>query len=377
MINVLVIAILIIPWLILPFNHIPDPTRLIKDAFFDLTMLAIIVMALKDGLKFEYKNKYLSWLAGWVFITFIFNWYYPIIRGTGYNIGTVDAMIHFTLSVVATILVCSNFERIDFIRCGKAICISATLVSVFCIFQGIGLDPMKKLVSYSWKYPVHIAALLDNPDTVGNYLCATLPLFLYFSKPKYYVCLALCLIALFLTHSSLSIVAAFIGIFTYCVFKFQSSKKILLGMIISLVVFISFCAFNPSFNKLSNGFTGRIGAWKTMVKEMNNPLFGQGLGAVKILDINTGAPRYGDHWTVAHNDYLEVYLMLGALGLFLLVLIIINAFKKFNYKSENQIGVAYYGCFVAFLIVMCASFPMEMPPIALNGLVFFWAMSKT
>lgn len=380
MVNVLIISILIIPWLIIPLNHIPEPTRLIKAAFFDLTMFGIIVMAMKNGLKYEYKNKYLSWLAAWVFLTFAFNWYYPIDRGIGYNVSILDSMIHFTLAIIATILVCSNFERSDFIRCAKAICISSTLISIFCIFQGIGLDPMKHIANYGWKEPRHIAALLDNPDIVGNYICMTLPLFLYLNNTRYYVCFALCIIALLFAQSSISIAAAFVGIFIYMMFKFSKSKNIILGLLLAQALFIAFCFITPSFNKFGNGFTGRVSAWKLMIERSNNPLFGQGLGIVKDLDIVSGKSTTTkdaeNHWVYAHNDYLETYLSIGALGLFLLILVIINVFKRFNYKEDNQIGFAYYGCFVSFLIVMFGSFPMEIPPIALNGLIFFWAISK-
>lgn len=377
MVNVLVVAILIIPWLIIPFSNIPDPTRLVKAAFFDLTMLGIIVMAIKNGLKFEYKNKYLSFLIGWVFITFLFNWYYPILRGFGYNVGTLDSMIHITLASIATVLVCSNFDKVDFIRCAKALCISSTLVSIFCIFQAIGLDPMKHIVKYSWKYPVHVAALLDNPDLAGNYLCMSLPLFLYLGKPKYYLCLAISVIGIIFTQSSLSMVAAFVGIFVYLLFRFSGSRKMVIGLILAQAFFIAFCVITPSFNKVGNGFTGRIGAWGMILNRLNNPLFGQGLGAVKSLNVATGEKGFGDEWIFAHNDYLETYAGLGALGLFLLILVIIHAFKNFNYKMDNQVGFAYYGCFVSFLIVMFGSFPMEFPPLALNGLVFYWAISKT
>lgn len=378
MVNVLVIAILIIPWLIIPFNHLPDPTRLIKAAFFDMTLFGIIVMALKNGLKFEYRNKYLAYFSAWVFLTLAFNWYYPLDRGIGYNADILDSMVHYTLSVVATILVCSSFERIDFIRCAKAMCISATLVSIFCILQsikigGIDLDPMKHLAVYQWKESRHIAALLDNPDIAGNYLCMIFPLFLYFNKPKYYICLALCVVALVLIKSSISIVAAFVGLFVYLFLRFARSRKIILGLILAQVMFAVFCFVTPSFNKTDTGFTGRAYAWKLMLERANNPLFGQGLGAVKELQVKVT----NNFWMFAHNDYIEIYCALGVLGLFLFSLIVVNAFKRFNYKEDNQIGFAFFGCFVCFLIVMCGSFPMEMPPVALNGLIFFWAMSKT
>jgi O-antigen ligase len=282
-------------------------------------------------------------------------------------------MIHFTLAIVATILVCSNLERIDFIRCAKAMCISATLVSVFCIFQGIGLDPMKTIAVYGHKESRHIAALLDHPDMVGNYLCMIIPLFLYFRKPKYYLCLTLVVVALLLTRSSISIGSAVLAGVVYLGFRFYKSRAVIISLLVVMLGFGIFCATHSSFNKLYTGFTGRTTAWKMMVDRTNNPLFGQGLGSVAGLNVVTG----DNYWVFAHNDYLMVWIELGALGLFLLVLLIIHTFKKFNYKEDNDIGFAYYGSFIAFLIVMFGSFPMEFPPVALNGLIVYWALART
>lgn len=373
MVNIIVIAILVIPWLILPFNNLPEPTRLIKCAFFDMTMMGIIVTALLNGLKFEYKNKYLAALAGWIFITIGFNWYYPLVRGEGYNAGTIDACIHSILAIVSVIFICSNFERSDFIRCAKALCISSTLISIFCIFQAIGLDPMKHIATYDTREPRHIAALLDHPDLVGNYICLTLPFFIYFGKPKYLISLFICIIVLLLTKSSLSVLASVIGLSIYLAIRYSANKIILFSIAGFLSIFTIFCFINSSFNKISGGFTGRTWAWGEMIKRMDNPLFGHGLGIVRMLNV-----RFGDNWwTFAHNDYIEIYCSIGALGLFLLSLVFINSLRRFNFKIDNKIGIAYYGSFFAFLVIMFGSFPMEFPPLALSGLIIFSAVEKT
>jgi len=382
MVNVIVIAILIIPWLIIPFNDIPEPTRLIKAAFFDFAMMGVIVMALINGLKFEYKNKYLAWFSIVVFVTMGLNWYLPLLKGQGYNAGTIESCLHYILALTAFYLICSNFERSDFIRCAKAMCISSTLVSIFCIFQSVGLDPMSHLATYTYKEPRHIAALLDHPDMVGNYLCLVLPLFIYFNKPKYYIGMALCVITLLLTKSSLSVFSAVIGISIYTTIKY-AGKRMVLGIVaLGCILFFIFCFINKDFNKINNGFTGRTEAWSMMVKRMDNPLFGRGLGIVKSLNVQTGALKADgvnreNFWMFAHNDYLETYCSVGAVGLFLLLLVIINSIRRFNFKSDNRIGYAYFGCFFAFLIVMFGSFPMEFPPLALNGLILFAGIEKT
>jgi hypothetical protein len=373
MVNILVIAVLIIPWMILPYNSLPDCTRLIKGAFFDLTMLGIIVMTLKNGLRFHYTNKYLSWLSTWIFFTFIFNWYLMIDLAKGYNASTIDSMIHTLLAIIATVFVCSNFERIEFIRLAKAICISATLVSIFGIFQAVGLDPMKHVARYGYKEVRHIAALLDNPDLFSNYLCMTIPLFLYMNKPRYYVCMGLCLLALLFAQSSISIIATFAGVICYLFLRFYKSKKIVLALIATVVLFLSFCVMSPKFNKIGSGFTGRINVWKMIVERGDNPLFGQGLGSVKNFNIVIG----DNSWIYAHNDYLEIYASLGALGLFFTILYLSNLIIKFNYSPDNKIGFAFYSSLIAFLVIMFGSFPMEFPPVALNGLIALWALEKT
>lgn len=372
MINILILAILIIPWLIIPVNSIPEPTRLIKSSFFDMAMMGIIVFALINGLKIGYKNKYLGWISGWIFFTFVCNWYYPLVRGFGYNAGTIEGSLHYILALIGTIFVCSTFERNDFIRIAKAICLSTTLVSAFALLQVIGLDPMAKISIYIQKEPRHIAALLDHPDLLGNYLAISIPFFLYLRGTRYILSLCLVIFILLCVKSSISIFAAGIAIFIFMILKYRNNKKYRSSIIGIFIGYLFIVLSDLSFNKFNSGFTGRIPAWQEMIHRGNNPAFGQGIGIVKSLLV-----KFGDnYWMFAHNDYLEIYCSLGVLGLFLVSLLIINSLKNFNYKSENTLGFSFMASFVAFLIVMFGSFPMEIAPLALGGMIAFWGVEK-
>ncbi len=375
MINILIIAIFILPWLIIPDNHLPDPTRIIKSATFDFTMLAIIAMSLINGLKFEYKNKYLGWLAIAVFFGFGFNWYYPLMAGYGYNAGTIDSNIHFLLSLIATVCVCSTFERNDFVRVSKAIVFSATLVAIFALLQVIGLDPMKKVATYTVLETRHICALLDHPDILGNYLALSIPFFLYLLRPKYIIPLLIVVSVLIFTHSSLSILGAGIASFVFAALKYRDSKTWRIVLSVLFVLGIIFC-FNPKFNKLNNGFTGRVNAWQQILSKADNPIFGQGLGIVKSYGVQVGSVIGKNLWVFAHNDYIEMYCSGGILILFLFALLVIHSLRKFNYKIDNQLGFAYLGSFICFLVLMLGSFPMEIAPLALGGLISFWGIEK-
>lgn len=375
MINLIIFAIFILPWLIIPNNHLPEPTRIIKSAAFDFTMMAIICMAIINGLKYEYKNKYLGWLAITVFIGFALNWYYPLMVGFGYNAGTIDSNIHFALSLFATICVCSTLERNDYIRIAKAVVFSATLVAIFAFLQIIGLDPMKRVARYTNTEVRHICALLDHPDILGNYLALSIPFFIYLLRLKYVIPLIIVLVVLFFTHSSLSTIAAFAAVFVFLLLKHRKSYIFKIILALALLFGISAC-LNPDFNKLGTGFTGRINAWKTILTRADNPIFGQGLGIVKSYNVVVGVGERKNYWIFAHNDYIEMYCGGGIILLFLFVLLIINSIRKFNYKSDNILGFSFLASFIAFLILMVGSFPMEIAPLAFGGLISFWGVEK-
>lgn len=371
MINLIIWAILVIPFAILPFKGIPEPTRLIKETLFDFTMMGIIVFSIKNGLRFEYKNKYLSWIALWGFFQFGFNWYYPLLRGYGYNAGTISESLHFLLAVIATLLFCSYVEKNGFIRIAKAIVFSSVVIAFFGILQGIGLDPMRHISTYVVKESRHIAATLDNPDLFGNYIAVCIPFCLYLRGIKYKICLGILIIALLLAKSSISIVAAVFGCAVFLLLTYRNIK-IFYGTIIAIIGFISFCFMNSAFNKFSNGFTGRIFAWKEFISKDVNPLFGNGFGIPKSYGVKLG----DNYWTTPHNDYITIWLCLGFLGLFLYFLLAIDVLRKFNYNQANTLGFAYLSSLITFSILMLGSFPMESAPICLIGLVSFWGITK-
>ncbi len=375
MINILILAIFILPWLIIPNNHLPDPTRIIKSATFDFAMMAIIAMALINGLKFEYKNKYLGWLSLAVFFGFAFNWYYPLMAGYGYNAGTIDGNLHFLLSVIATVCVCSTFERNDFVKIAKAVVFSATLVAIFAALQAIGLDPMKKVANYTTLETRHVCALLDHPDILGNYLALSVPFFLYLFRAKYVIPFLIVIFVLIVAHSSLSILGAGVACFIFFALKYRNSKYWRIGLSVLFVLGIVFC-LNPKFNKLNTGFTGRVDAWQQILARADNPIFGQGLGIVKSYGVQYGSSAGMNHWVFAHNDYIEMYCAGGILLLFLFALLVIHSLRKFNYKIDNHLGFAYLGSFLCFLVLMLGSFPMEIAPLALGGLISFWGLEK-
>ena len=84
--------------------------------------------------------------------------------------------------------------------------------------------------------------------------------------------------------------------------------------------------------------TGRTDLWAELVGMAQNPLIGTGYDSFWLGD------RMEKIWgqfmwkpTQSHNGYLEIFLELGLIGLFLLSCIIISAFKSIRVKNKSLI----------------------------------------
>lgn len=388
MVNIIVIALMIIPWVVLPFSEIVDQFRLPKAMFFDAFCMAVIAYAFYCGQRFSYKNKYLAWLVVWVLFTFFMNWFLPfMITADGkrvLNLWSMEPMIHTFLAIMATYCAMVYLDGNNYLSIAKAICVSSTMISIFCIFQAIGLDPMQNIVRYKNYELNHVSAMLDHPNMVGNYMAMSLPFFALFLKDKKFIFMGLIVfVCLLVSKSSISIFAFGISSFMFAVLTHYKNWKILTISTACLIGFLSFVCLTPQFNKIQSGGTGRFEVWKITGKEIkNNPIFGRGIGIFKTLEIKTSMVKNdkGDNtpmkWNFVHNDWLERTLELGFFGLFLIILVVVNTFRNFDYNQDNLLGRCYLISFSSLLIIMCASFPMEFPPLAMLGMIGFWGAER-
>lgn len=383
MVNFFIICFLLIPWIFIPVNDLIDQLRIAKAVFFDMMCLGMIYFAIKDGFQMIYRNKWLAWLTLWIFFTIFMNWYLPLAmskksQGFAYNLGTIEASVHFILGIILVIIICSNFDRNDYIRVAKAICLSSVLVTIYGILQVIGFDPMGKIVIYKVKEINHFSAIIDHPNLLGNYLAASLPFFLFFKKRIYIFGFLLVLIGVLLSKSSLSLMAVLVSMIVYFLFNKRNIKSwLIVGVLFILVI-----GSGIRLGVFNNVFSGRIVAWEKSIGYIKlNPLFGQGLGIFKQFDVNFDNVQFpnGDQrtdWVFAHNDYLERLCEIGLFGLFLVFMMFLNTFKKFNYSIENKLGCCYLCSFIAFLIIMFGSFPLEIAPLALMGITVFSGVER-
>ena len=178
------------------------------------------------------------------------------------------------------------------------------------------------------------------------------------------------LLGIIISHSELSMAVAGIGLTVYLLLTIKD-RKILFWSALS-VISIVFTGILFKIHLLMNLFgSHRVELWNiALVKFRNNPIFGQGLGIVKTWELKI--PGLTTKWLSLHNDWLELAVQLGIVGIILILLVVINGIKKFNYSDKSNF--AYLASFISFLVLMMGSFPLEVAPLALFGLVNWWGV---
>jgi exopolysaccharide production protein ExoQ len=89
--------------------------------------------------------------------------------------------------------------------------------------------------------------------------------------------------------------------------------------------------------------TGRTDIWAAVLRGVDNPVLGAGFETFwlgpRLLRVWSGLSQYM-HVNEAHNGYLEVYLNLGGVGVILLAVILITAYKRAvaAYRWNTDIG---------------------------------------
>jgi len=385
MTNIIVIAVLLMPWIFLPDVSVIDQMRLPKAIFFDLVCIAIIASSFINGQKFTYRNKWFGAMFLVLMFSFLMNWYIPSMLNIDgkriLNIWNLSASIHVLLAFVASYCAMSSLDRTGYIRIAKSICLSATLCACFGILQAVGFDPMRNITHYkNWEIN-HVAAILDHPNMLGNFLALSIPFFLLFTTPLYAIGALVCCLCLYFTQSSTSIMAFFLSMIAYFVIKNIRNFKVVLSVFGLLLILIAVVASNPSFNKVASGLTGRTPTWLYAIEKIkDNPAFGQGTGRFATFAFTQGTNiedgYAGMRWEFVHNDYLEMIINIGFLGIVLFGFLVLNTFRNFNLSRENVVGFSYISSMVAFLVIMFGSFPMEFAPCALLGMIGFWGSEK-
>lgn len=315
---------------------------------------------------------------------------------TGYVSLSGDQFISLVL------LTCFYFvvKNVAVSSTNKDVLVTGFLIAGF--LQGLyGLAQLYGLFPSNNQY-FKITGSFGNPDAFAGYIVSTLPISLgvylsdeakhKFSKVQIRIGIVTFLVlSLVLAASRIrgGWLAAIIGCGFILYSKYNTNiKKIIKNKLRIAVILISGIVLMALFvlflyNLKPDSANGRILIWKiSLPMVLENPLFGIGFNRFQVEYNNRQADYFASglgndyeefiagNVNRAHNEYIEILVELGIIGLFLFLFILYTAFitkiRKTDKVDDNKLLFLVKISIAAILLFSFTSFPMHIIPTQIN-----------
>ena len=293
--------------------------------------------------------------------------------------------------------------------------LTSFIISLYTLMQYYGYDPYLKGLPY-------LSSTIGQKNWISNYLSMIFPIiFSYFllekSKRKkitYFIVLSIVYATLMICQSrgiwiSISLTAIFA---IYIIIKFnllkifQENKKWLTLLLTTfLIITIIYSTDNPlnksaitvteraisTFDEQDPSINTRLLMWRTtfeMIKD--KPIFGSGIGTFRMNYLDYQAqllkenPNYIKYYTKAgeaHNEYLQIWVELGiiGLGLFLLIFyfiyhVVFNFYERNKNSEDKLVILGLIAGITCFMIHSLFTFALHVPVL---GTIFFIIVGLT
>lgn len=269
--------------------------------------------------------------------------------------------IIFMLSLWISFNIFKNFEEKYQKYFLILISIIGFLEAIYGIFQYLNLDPIFKTAISTEDKRMQMAGSIGIPAIFGIFLGISLLiqfyLFLQKKNKLYLIIIFITLISFFIDNTRSAIFGFFLGF----LFLFKNHKAKIVLIFLFLIIFFSLLIIKKDlrsrwseildFKKIHSG-TIRLLYWKVSFEAIKEkPFLGYGpLSFSKIYfekqaeligSNNIKPPEVIQPLLRAHNDFLQLWLEYGILGIFLYILIIIKEILSKNNEPKKAILVLF------------------------------------
>ncbi len=221
--------------------------------------------------------------------------------------------------------------------------------------------------------------VFNDPNDLGLSFVLVIPFLIEMLLRKKYIIPILSLpligLALYYTNSRGSILAALVAISSYFVFRYRSTKGVIIGIILSALLLLAAPGRMQTLSADESSAAGRVEAWFEAYQMLkSNPLFGVGQG------------MFTDYHTLtAHNSFVLIMAELGVFGLFFFTGLIYYPYNwlwhtLFTSKSEvlSEDDISFVSAvFASFTGVLAAIFFISRSYVLIPYIAIAMAVSVT
>lgn len=219
-----------------------------------------------------------------------------------------------------------------------------------------------------------VVGTLGNSTIVSPYIAMIIPMALYLHR---WVVSFVLICAVVVSQSAMAIGAMVVSLLVYLCLRFRMKGVfvVFLTVVLGVSVLNGVRVLKPqvfeSMRIVENN--GRISLWKGIVKEMKSGEFGEAKDSYPYTGLGLGSynvlmkPTLGNIFAQAHNEYIQVFVETGLIGLFLFLMAIFYMMKEalLSYiDGFNRSEISALVCsFLCIGLVACGSFPWQIAPL--------------
>lgn len=347
--NFLYFLFFLVPMLIYPFSIDGKQIDLRKIREIGLYSLGIIILG------FLQKNRWLRYFIVWCVINWWLNFFIP--RES--YIGLTNIFSALALYLGLKYCISKNIVKVSVLL--KIVCWTVIFQFAWMMMQTFNFDPVfYPVTSSGTEYKGAIMPLVSwsgNPSVLAIFFAMNA--FLLLSYSHLWVFLVVILSALFLLKSATMALGLFAGVIFICFCS--KGKKIIPLILLGALLYGSFLWIKkPNLDRLP--------IWKQLAEKSisGRPIVGCGINYFAHLNIidKTNTP-----WKEAHNDYLQLYLELGIIGLILYIGFVVSKFREFFRLRYSNLQVYLMAGLVIFMVSGISMFPQHLPQLSFYAIV--------
>ena len=303
-------------------------------------------------------GRWVKWFVCWMIINWWFNFFLPF--------KSSAILFNIALGLLLFYLIKTYIQEKDINGIFKIICITALFQVFWLGIQALKIDPIWHPITAIGDRTVGTVALigfLGNKNVLGAYLALCLPIF----RVRWKWGMPFVILGLFISRSSMAIIAGFSGLAFFEIFMAIWQKKIkkLICLFVAIIILLTgFFLFVDKPN------LDRVVIWKKLVAQTFgwNRIVGQGMGRFINLRIYD---KTKTRWDNPHNEFLQIYLELGIIGLLLFLGYLIDLFVRLIKFCKTEVEVMLFAGITVILVNSLGMFPFQLAPTAFLGIVYF------
>ena len=313
-------------------------------------IVTLFALSLGSAGKALRPNPPLGVLIGWIGLTTLFVWRETIVAQKVYPLPMLQGTTHLLLLVMAYSAAMTTWTVMFVKQLTRAMAYAGIAVLVYCFLQLLNLDQFFTQLD-SWIKHDALVGTIGNPTHLATQLSLLFPLFVLW-VPWWSVALMGVLCA---TASLGGQVATFAAASWWA---WNRDRRWLWGIGFVGLVGVSYLLthqhlFNPH---------GRLKAWELFYQMFQHkPITGFGVGSIMELSrtvTDLASPIF--HWRHVHNEFFQVAIECGVIGLGILGWMIAETVKTVNCLPKTPLVVALSAILLAFGVNSLVNFPAHL-----------------